>query len=60
MKSSGYQDREAIEAVVRRARQARDLAMGRAMVELSEVLSRWCRSLLDGTRHPRDVVLDEE
>jgi hypothetical protein len=46
MSPVGYQDREAIEALVRRARRERDIAMGRAMAEFSAAVARWCRSLL--------------
>jgi len=35
------QDREAIEALIRRARQDRDAALGRAMIDVGDSISRW-------------------
>jgi hypothetical protein len=40
MKSSQYQDRETIEAVIRSARHDRDVAIGRALSDFSLAVSR--------------------
>ena len=55
MKSGADQDREAIEAVVRRARRERDLAMGRAMVDSSKAVSRWIATIGKSMKRPFQV-----
>jgi len=39
--ADGLQDREAIEALIRQARQDRDAALGRAMIDVADTVSRW-------------------
>jgi len=55
MKPGEYQDREAIEAVVRRARRERDIAMGRAMADFSKAVSRWIATLGKSMKRPFQV-----
>jgi len=53
MKSSQpYQDRDAIERLIARGRQERDIAMGRAMVDLSAVVARWIARIARSVKRP--------